>query len=697
MFDLMEGLDPAQAAAVEHGDGPLVIVAGAGTGKTTTLTARVAHQLRRGCRPEELLLLTFTRRAAADMTSRAAALCSDPTAARRIWSGTFHAVAHRLVSEHARALGLHQIVLLDPADVVDLLETMRDEFQLTGTHTRLPSAQSLADICSRAINTGLAARTVIERDFPQYDHVTAEILALLGDFMTTKRRQGLLDFDDLLLAMRALLSDEATGTRIRARWRQVLVDEYQDLNQIQVDIVALLSPAGRGLTVVGDDAQAVYGFRGAHSAHLIDATRRFPGTTVVRLQTNFRSVQPILDLANIVRPAGELAQALTLTAARDSSGAGRAALRMCYDAADQARAVAESVLQAREEGAALHDQAVLMRASDHSRELEIELRIRRIPYVKYGGLRYTDTAHVKDLIAALRITANPQSELSLYRLLKLHRHVGKAHARNLSRMLSASPAGTVLGPGSDPDLDLDLRDPAHRAEAVAAAPAKARLAVAATLDGLAAAIANTEAAQRITGCLDVLRPLVKVAYLDAALRQDDLDRLALAAAASSDLERFLAELILDPAGVSTDFAQPPHIDDDYLVLSTVHSAKGLEWEHVHLIHVTDGAFPSDMALSSPNGLAEEARLFYVAVTRARDRLSLYHPQRLHRDVFKDRHVFTQRSRFLTDEAVAELDVSHHDTATADTGQSGNDPADPARRSADVAARVVIPTMDDLFA
>jgi DNA helicase-2/ATP-dependent DNA helicase PcrA len=331
VFEPIAGLDPAQAEAVRHGDGPLVILAGAGTGKTRTLTARVAALIESGRRPEKVLLLTFTRRASADLISRAAATCGDTTAARRIWGGTFHAIAHQLVTEHAAALGLATVTLLDPADVVDLLDVMRDEFDLTGTHVRLPTAQAMADICSRSINTGRPARDVIALDFPQYEHATEQILALLNQFMTRKRQAGLLDFDDLLLTMRALLADPVVGERIRARWDHVLVDEYQDVNQIQVDIVTALRPNGSGLTVVGDDAQAVYGFRGAHSAHLLDAATRYPDTTVVRLETNFRSVQPVLDLANLVRPAGDQAHSLQLRAARDSADASRPILRVCYD------------------------------------------------------------------------------------------------------------------------------------------------------------------------------------------------------------------------------------------------------------------------------------------------------------------------------------------------------------------------------
>jgi DNA helicase II / ATP-dependent DNA helicase PcrA len=681
MFDtLVDGeLNEAQADAVEHGRGPLLIVAGAGTGKTRTLTSRVAALLERGVRPERLLLLTFTRRAAADMMSRAAELCGDRDAPRRMWGGTFHAIAHRLVVEHADTLGLAEVSLLDPADVVDLLDLIRDEHGLADARTRLPTAQTLADIVSRSVNTHRPAREVIAVDFPQYQHAADQVMPLLTEFMARKRAAGLLDFDDLLLAWRALLAAPEVGDRMRARWDHVLVDEYQDVNQIQVDIVRTLRPDGQGLTVVGDDAQAVYGFRGASGSHLFALASTYPDTTVVRLQTNFRSLQPLLDLANVVRPAGDATQRITLRAARESAGAPRPVLRICYDADEQARAVADAVLAAREDGLDLRRQAVLMRAGSHSRELELELAARKVPYVKYGGLRFIETAHVKDFLAALRLARNPRDELACFRLLKLHRYIGKAHARALATILTGT--ATEIGDSDTAGWNVEVR-----ARTVEAGPEKARRSLAATLDGLHAA-AQAEPAERVRACLDITQPLIRVHYDDAALRLDDLDRLATAAASSSDLVSFLAELTLDPAGATTDFAKPPHIDDDYLTLSTVHSAKGLEWETVHLIHASDGSFPSDMALTDPTGLEEEQRLFYVAVTRARQQLTMYQPQRLHVDRVRDRHVYSQTSRFLDTTALATVDTVHPDRPRSTT-RPGVLPGGP---------RVEVPSLGELFA
>jgi DNA helicase-2/ATP-dependent DNA helicase PcrA len=662
----MDGLDDAQLAAAEHGSGPLVIVAGAGTGKTRTLTARVARLLQSGVAPERVLLLTFTRRAAASMTSRAAALCGDPEAGRRLWGGTFHAVAHRVVAEHAAHLGLSGVTVLDPGDVVDLLDLLRDEHGLTGTEVRLPTSQALADLYSRAINTGRPARELMSAEFPWCIERADEIVGLFRAFMARKRQRGLLDFDDLLLCWRALLTDPTTGPRLQGRWDWVLVDEYQDVNQVQVDIVTALRPAGAGLTVVGDDAQAIYGFRGASGDHLHELHAARPDSTLVRLQRNFRSTQPVLDLANVVRP-GDGDMRLQLTADRDARAA-KPQLVRCADTDGESRSVAEAVLAAQLNGLALREQAVLMRSASHSKTLEVELAVRNIPYVKYGGIRFTDTAHVRDLLAALRLAGNPRDELAWYRLLCRHRAIGKAGARILVPLL------------------VDADHAADHAAVVAAAPPKARTTLATTLAHLARAQSSTVSAEIVEACLAAVRPLVRAHYVDWLTRVEDVDRLAASAATRADLAAFVAELTLDPASSSADYANPPHRDEDYLTLSTVHSAKGLEWTAVHLIHAVDGAFPSDMALGDEDGLAEEQRLFYVAVTRARDTLSIYTPLRMptHPTSFHARQVLAKASRFLTDEASAVLDLREAPSEHSAGSAPGATP------------RVAIPVMDELF-
>ncbi|HVC26087.1 MAG TPA: ATP-dependent helicase [Acidimicrobiales bacterium] len=646
-----DGLTEAQLLAVSHADAPLVVVAGAGTGKTRTLTARVARLLERGVAPERVLLLTFTRRAADDMLSRAAALVGRPDLSRRLRGGTFHAVAHQLVSAWGHALGICDgFTVLDLADATDVMDMLREEHGLTGSDMRLPTPSTLVDVYSRCVNTTRTVAEVVSTDFPWCEPHVDAIGALCRAYVERKRSRSQLDFDDLLLYLRAALSDPAIGAEIAGMFDYVLVDEYQDVNSLQVDIVRALRPAGRGLTVVGDDAQAIYGFRGASPAHLHALAGALTDATVVQLEENFRSVQPILDVANHVRP--ELGQGdgadpgptairrLVLEARRE--GGLRPSLLHCHDASSEARAVVDHVLELHESGVRLRDEAVLVRAAHHSDLIELELSARRVPYRKYGGLRFLETAHVKDFVAAGRLLDNPADDVAWYRVLRVHEGIGPARARHLLRTL---PPRRPSGPESC-------------AETVAAAPASARIALGATMEALARAREIEGAAARGDAILAMLRPLVSSRYTDAAARLRDLERLASAAATAGDFGSWLAELTLDPPESTSDFAGPPRIDEDFVVVSTIHSAKGLEWRAVHVPHLVDGAFPSDMALRSSAGLAEELRLFYVALTRARDELHLYAPVRMphHRRAADDRHVLTQHSRFIDSGLLALLAV-----------------------------------------
>jgi DNA helicase-2/ATP-dependent DNA helicase PcrA len=644
MFDLAgawdEGLDDAQIAAATHGDGPLIVMAGAGTGKTRALTARVAWLLERGIGAERILLLTFTRRAADDMLARASALIGAEPGRRRPRGGTFHAVAHRYVAAYAGSLGLpDSFTVLDPGEAADLMDLLRGQHALVGTKVRMPRSATLVEAYSRCINTQRPLREVLAVDYPWCEPHLDAMAELFRAFTARKRSGALLDFDDLLLYWRALLGHEELGPHLAGRFDHVLVDEYQDVNTLQVDIVRSLRPEGRGLTVVGDDAQAIYGFRGADARHLHDLAEQWPDTTVVRLERNFRSRQAVLDLANAVRPA-EDGNRLELYSDRPPGP--RPRLVRCHDAPAEARAIADGVLEAHERGVALRDQAVLVRAAHHSDLVEIELSVRRIPYRKYGGLRFLEAAHVKDFVTTARLLDNPHDEIAWFRLLRLHQGIGPARARALVAMLQ---------PGTDDVLP-------HWPDAVAAAPAATRTALSGTLDGLDGARGRTTAGTRAEAVLGVLRPLVEVRYPDAAVRLGDLDRLVATAAGVDDLQGWLAELTLDPPRSTGDLAGPPHIDEDYVVISTIHSAKGLEWSIVHLPHLVDGAFPSDMALKSPAGLAEERRLFYVAVTRARDELSLYAPLRMphHRHARDDRYSIAPASRFLDGPAMSALEI-----------------------------------------
>jgi DNA helicase II / ATP-dependent DNA helicase PcrA len=634
----LDGMNDEQRQAVVHPGGPLLILAGAGTGKTRTLVARAAWLCEQGVLPGRILLLTFTRRAADDMLSRAGGRAR--TAGGRITGGTFHAIAHRIIRQHAESFSLPpEFTVIDPADVTDLLDSHRADHGLVGTARRAPRASVCADIYTRCVNTQTTVADVVKEGYPWCTDYTGQLAELFRGYVAHKHSHALVDFDDLLLLWRAALADPAAGPVLRGMFDAVLVDEYQDVNAVQADIVRLLVPEGGCLTCVGDDAQAIYAFRGADPGHMRRLAGTFPGLTVVRLVRNYRSKQAVLRLANMVRPQSSGLE-LALTAARNGGTA--PVLVRCYDEATQAREICARVLDAHETGTDLRDQAVLIRAAHHSDVLEIELAARSIPYVKYGGLRFTEAAHVKDFLAAARIVANPADDLAWFRLLRLHEGIGSVSARRFI---------DVLRP-ADP-LPFD-----RWKDAVDAAPRRAREDLIATIGGLAAAAAVEPAGQRAAAILAALDGPLRARYPDADIRIADLERLADAAASRPSLHDALVELALDPPVSASDLAGPPRQDEDFLVISTVHSAKGLEWPVVHLPHLVDGAVPSDMALGTPEGLAEERRLFYVAVTRARDQLFLYAPLRLHhhRMASDDRHSYGQLTRFLDDRALAACDA-----------------------------------------
>ncbi len=658
--DVLDGLNDQQRRAVTHQGGPLLVLAGAGTGKTRTLVARAAW-LRgaQGVPASRILLLTFTRRAASDMLARATA---GSGSSERICGGTFHAIAHKIIRQHAESFSLPpQFTILDPGDTADILDVLRPDHGLAEAGQRAPRAAACADIYTRCVNTCRPVSEVVTASFPWCAPFTGQLAGLFRAYTARKRARYLLDFDDLLLLWQAALADPVAGPVLRGMFDAVLVDEYQDVNAVQASIVRLLQPDGKQLTCVGDDAQAIYGFRGADPAHLRQLATDYPGLDIVRLDRNYRSRQGILDLANLIRPSAPGLD-LTLTGDRGPGQLGESGLApllvRCHDEATQAREICARVLGAHEDGAALRDQAVLVRAAHHSDILEIELGARKIPYVKFGGLRFTDTAHVKDFLATARILANPADDLAWFRLLRLHEGIGPVHARRVLAALMAGPAG--------PDSPADPADGWQ--QAIDAAPARSRRALATTLGRLADAAGGpasptvtasqrTAPASQAVAILEVLDPLIRARYPDAAVRITDLQRLADAAAAQSSLHDALAELTLDPPVSAADLAGPPRLDEDYLTISTIHAAKGLEWPIVHLPHLVDGALPSDMALGDPGGLAEEHRLFYVAITRARDHLYLYAPQRLHfhRRGRDDRHGFGQLTRFLGAEALAVCD------------------------------------------
>ena len=631
----LEQLNPEQREAATHAGGPLLILAGAGTGKTTTLCARVAHLVSEGVPSERILLVTFTRRAARELLQRSRAHVS---ATSRVLGGTFHSVAHRLVRRHASALGLPGgFGVLDAGDAADVLDLLREEAGHAQARTRFPRKGTLLDIYSRTVNAQLPLSGVIAEHFPWCAEHRDSISALFKSYTARKRELGVLDLDDLLLHWRALARDEVIGPRMASAFDHVLVDEYQDVNGLQVDLVRSLAAYGPRVTAVGDDFQAIYGFRSASAAHILDFPEHFPGTRVVTLERNYRSTQPVLDAANALAAQAVRAFPKRLAAQRD--GGARPRVIFVRDEGAQAEEVCNRVLQEREHGMDLRAQAVLMRTSHDSDLLELELTRRRIPFVKYGGLRYLEAAHVKDFVALLRLADNGADELAWFRVLQLVEGVGPVSAR---KAIAA--------------LEQDVDRWPHARESL---PANARAAADALVNALIAGRAERRPGPRAEGLRDALAPLVKLRYPDGAVRLMDLDQLVAAAHQARDPRHFVAELVLDPPSSSADLAQPPHLDEDYLTLSTIHSAKGLEWDSVHVLAVYDGNFPACMSAGTSESIEEERRLLYVGMTRARRTLALYVPVRyFHRPRGNDdAHGYGKPSRFLTDEVLAACDVT----------------------------------------
>jgi DNA helicase-2/ATP-dependent DNA helicase PcrA len=634
MFDT---LNPEQRRAVEHDGSPLLVVAGAGSGKTWTLACRVAHLVDHGIRPERILLLTFTRRAAREMLSRAEILTGERSVGR-VWGGTFHATGNRLLRMHGRALGLSpDFTVLDRSDTADLMDLIRGELGLGQGERRFPRKETLADIYSRAVNAQHKLREVVEREYPWCGEELDGIRAIVEGYTRRKREANALDYDDLLLFWRALAQAPAGGAANDA-FEHVLVDEYQDTNALQADILAAMRPDGRGLTIVGDDAQAIYGFRAATVRNILEFPERFPDTTIVRLERNYRSTQPILDASNAVIALSPQRHEKTLWTDRVEGST--PLLRTCLDEADQADAVCRSVLEHRERGIPLKEQAVLFRAAHHSDLLEVTLAHRNIPFVKYGGLRFLESAHVKDALAVLRIIDNPRDEVSWFRVLQLLPGVGPATAR---RMLSSldTAHGAALARLTGAGIDVPV-------------PARSELEDLREIVATCAVDTPPPPASQLDLVRRWLEPVLRRRYDAPEPRLRDLEQLATLAAGFPTRERFVTDLTLDPPVSTSDLAGPPLLDEDYLVLSTVHSAKGGEWDVVHLIHAADGMFPSDMATGGEEEIEEERRLFYVALTRARHHLEVSFPLRYHRRSGgrEDRHWYAQLTRFLPAEARA---------------------------------------------
>jgi DNA helicase-2/ATP-dependent DNA helicase PcrA len=660
---LLARLNPEQRAAARHGldgsdGGPLLIIAGAGTGKTNTLAHRVACLVASGVDPRTILLLTFSRRAAAEMTRRVESIVAGlgeswARVAHTVlpWAGTFHGIGARLLREYAERCGMDPaFTILDREDAADLMNLVRAELRLNESGERFPLKGTCLAIYSTAVNRQASLDRVLADDYPWCATWEPQLRRLFAAYVEAKQRQGVLDYDDLLLYWAQLMDEPALAGDVRSRFTHVLVDEYQDTNRLQAAILLALKPDGRGLTAVGDDAQAIYAFRGATVRNILDYPAHFtPPARTVTLARNYRSTQAILDATNAVIGLASERFTKDLWSERASDELPR--IVTVADEADQARYVVEQVLERREAAIALKSQAVLFRASSHSAVLELELVRRNIPYVKFGGLKFLEAAHVKDVLAFLRLLQNPRDRVAGFRVLQLLPGVGpKTASKVLDAMAHADPAD-ALARAAPPQAGADEW-----------------AAFASSFDQLRGRSPGWPAELELVS--QWYEPHLQRRHDNADVRRGDLRQLEAIAAGFPSRERFLTELTLDPPGATSDEAGPPLKDEDYLILSTIHSAKGQEWKAVYLLNAVDGCIPSDLSTGTTAEIEEERRLLYVAMTRAKDHLTLVVPQRFYvhqQGSGGDRHVYASRTRFIPDALRARFERTSWPVAANEPG------------------------------
>jgi len=612
-----EALNEQQFAVVSAGNGPKLVVAGAGSGKTRTVTYRVARLIEAGVAPSRILLCTFTNRAAREMLSRVESLVRADV--RRVWGGTFHSVANRILRRHAESIGYSaKFTILDAEDATDLLDACIDSAAVDTRAKRFPKAAVVRDIVSLSTNTGASVADLVARNYPYFYALTSQIERVAYLYAERKIQRNAMDYDDLLSNWRRLmLEHDVIADGIRDQFQHVLVDEYQDTNALQSDIVDLVGARHRNVMVVGDDAQSIYGWRGAHVENMLSFRRRYPDVEEFRLEANYRSRPEILLLANASIDNNRHQLPKQLRAVRPASGIepGLVPLR---DATQQASFVASRVLEQRDEGLRLSDIAVLYRSHWHALELQLELSRRNIPYTIRSGLRFFEQAHVKDVMAYLRLVVNPRDELAWKRVLRLIPRVGARTASLIWEHLAAADNPLALVRSTD----------------LTGAPKGEGWQAFTGLIGalVAPGVADSPSKQIETILQRGYAEYLRGSYENADAREDDLRQLARFAVPFESTETFLSELSLanserfnQPKGTLGEDVLEGSDEDERLVLSSIHQAKGLEWRSVFVIWAAEGKFPSARSLRETESEEEERRLFYVAVTRACDELTVCYP------------------------------------------------------------------------
>ena len=659
----LEKLNGPQRKAASYGEplpekgvkaGPLLIVAGAGTGKTDTLAHRVAHLVINGVDPARILLLTFTRRAAVEMRRRAHEVTkkalnealggvSQTIQQRLSWTGTFHSVGNRLLRHYAKHLKLDpQFTVIDRADSADLMDSLRQELGFAAKEQRFPRKETCLQIYSYRVNTQRSLKETLEVQYPWCAQWEGDLTRLYRAYVEQKQRYNVLDYDDLLLYWHLMMSDPRLAQHVGSNFDHVLVDEYQDTNKLQAEILYGLKPDGSGLTVVGDDAQAIYSFRASAVENILGFPERFkPRAEVVTLAQNYRSTQEVLDVSNAVMAEAPKQYRKHLLSIR---GRGvRPKIVTVDELQTQAEYICSEVLRHREANVPLRRQAVLFRTSSHSDLLEVELAKRKIPFMKFGGLKFLEAAHIKDLMAILRWADNPRNTLSAFRVLQLFPGMGPVNARKAIEHIEANGhAFAALKTFAPPQG--------------AGGPSWTKLAE------LLPALADPQRPWpgQVNAVREWYRPHFERIYEHFHTRLGDLDQLELLSGQYPSRERFLTELTLDPPNATSDLAGQPVLDEDYLTLSTIHSAKGMEWDSVYVLNVVDGSFPNEFSTGKTELIDEERRLFYVALTRAQNNLTLIAPLKYHltnQSRQGDAHVYGGRSRFLSEKVLQKLEAT----------------------------------------
>jgi len=661
-IDYAAELNEQQLAAVTASPGPILVIAGAGSGKTRTLTYRVAYLLENGIDPRNILLLTFTNKAAREMLNRVANLL--PVDASGLWGGTFHSVGNRILRKHGTALGYSSgFTIMDREDQKDLINTVVASAGIDPKEIRFPKGDVLAEIFSFVVNTEMQLESLLAEKFPYFLPLLDKIQDVRDRYEKKKKATNSVDFDDLLQKTLLMIQQhERIAEVYRRQFQFILVDEYQDTNKIQADLVDLLARGHRNLMVVGDDAQSIYSWRGANFQNILEFPKRYPDAQVFKIEMNYRSVPEVLEVANAAIAANVRQFRKHLSATRESKTL-KPALVALNDGSEQAQFVAQRILELRDENIDLNDVAVLYRAHYHALELQLELSRRGIPYQITSGIRFFEQAHIKDVSSFIRFVANPRDEVAFNRMVKLLPGIGNRTAENLWRtwetgiVAAGGPSAVALAKEDDRGSDDETaptgvipqsRDYKFGERLLAMnVPAKSKkmwTQLAHTLDEIAPGGEPNPPSEMITSIVEAIYDdYAKVNFANYQLRREDLDQLAAFARQFKDVHEFLSQLALI-SNVDAEAAPDQTNEKEAVNLSSVHQAKGLEFHTVFVIWLTDGMFPSSRSLETRDALEEERRLFYVAITRARDELYLTYPHMRLSGGYGD--VFQRPSRFL---------------------------------------------------